>query len=164
MGKWSHVKAGVLLVVVLGYATLAGAVYFLVANTVFWINAESTSGEVRSWQYMEETDSTRRKRMADSLKGVRIDRAKAVVVSFNNKADEEVVFVTEFGSSMELYSTGDKVTVLYDEADSQNAKIRGFMSMYLGPLLMLLMGAVLWFFGTIGRAFIEPDEKPGRRN
>ena len=126
------------------YPALAGAVYSLVTNTVFWTRAEATDGTVIGWDEMETTTRL----PAD------IDPAKANVVSFRTADGEEIVFVTEWGSSMAVYNLGETVTVLYQKDDPQQAKIRGFISLYVGPLLLLFMGGAFWLVSVMAKAVV----------
>jgi hypothetical protein len=128
-----------------GYGSLALGIFFLVANTWFWIVSASTTGTVVGWEYMEM-----RSRRIRPYRG---EPARATVVSFTAKHGEEVVFATDWGSGLNVYTTGEDVTVLYDENDPEQAKIRGFVSLYLGPLLLLVLGAGFWFFGTLAQFF-----------
>ncbi|MGE0821294.1 MAG: DUF3592 domain-containing protein [Candidatus Binatia bacterium] len=132
---------------VIGYGALAGAVYFLVVNTVFWMTAESATGKVVGWEYMNQR-SVR-------LRPYEKWRAKATVVSFRTSAGEDVAFVTDWGSESNPYSHGDSVIVLYDQDNPENARIRSFVSLYLGPLMLLIFGAGFWFFGTLVQGFAE---------
>jgi hypothetical protein len=125
--------------------SLALGIFFLGSNTWFWIVSESTTGEVVGWEYMES-----RSRRIRPYKGT---RARATVVSFTANEDEEVVFATDWGSGLNLYTQGDEVTVLYNAGNPENAKIRGFVSLYLGPLMLLVLGAGFWFFGILAQFF-----------
>ena len=57
--------------------------------------------------------------------------------------------VTDWGSGIDVYSLNDDVTVLYKAEDPTEAKIRGFMSLYLGPLLMMVLGGGFWLAGQL---------------
>lgn len=132
---------------IFGYAALAFGLYQLAANTWLWVSADAAEGRVVGWEYMEATprwDRTRNRHLD-------VNRARATVVSYQTAAGEEVVFVTEWGSEAVVYPTGSTVTVLYRPDAPENAKIRGFVSLYLGPLLLLVFGAGMWVTGQFVR-------------
>lgn len=58
------------------------------------------------------------------------------VVSFRTAAGQPVTFVTSWGTSPPAYSKGDQVTVLYDAATPDKAEIEGFLSLWLGTLIL----------------------------
>lgn len=86
---------------------------------------------------------------------ISVDRAKANVVSFRAADGEEHVFVTAWGSAAAVYDEGEMVTVLYRSEDPSQAKIRGFISLYVGPLLLLLFGAGFWVASVLARYMVE---------
>lgn len=135
---------------VVGCGAVAGAVYFLVANTVFWLRAESTTGTVVGSERMEGI----RKHSGDLMH--RVDPARAAVVEFVTAAGDTVVFVSDVGSATNPYATDEEVVVLYKPDDPENAKIRSFSSLYLGPVLLVVMGAVLGLVGVLLQFFYEP--------
>lgn len=135
---------------VVAYAAMAGGLFFLVSNTVFWIRAESTEGVVVGFEEMEDY-RTRHQRTTV----ISVDRAKANVVSFRAADGEDYVFVTEWGSSAAVYDEGETLTVLYHSEDPAQAKIRGFISLYLGPLLLLLFGAGFWVASVLAKYMVE---------
>lgn len=151
MSGWK-LKLGALAFLAVGYAGLGGALYFLVAHTVFWIRAESTEGRVVGHQEMERSHSRRLEHGSVP--------ANATVVAFRTRDGEEIVSATDWGSSVKVYPVGDTVTVLYMLDDPVDMKIRGFVSLYAGPLMLLVMGAVFWIAGT----FVQiATEEPGKR-
>ncbi len=122
------------------YAALAGGLYFIGANTLFWIRAEAADGRVVGHDRMETPGILRPPGTVP---------ARATVVAFQTANGEDVVAVTDWGSGIDVYSLNDDVTVLYKAEDPTEAKIRGFMSLYLGPLLMMVLGGGFWLAGQL---------------
>jgi len=91
---------------VVGYGAVALAVYFVIANTVFWVRSESAIGKVVAWEAMEGIVDRRHLRH-------NIDPAKATVVEFETSSGETIVFASKVGSGLDLYEKGEEVTVLY---------------------------------------------------
>ena len=58
------------------------------------------------------------------------------VVSFQTAQGRSVTFVTSWGTSPPAYSRGDRVTVLYDAATPEKAEIEGFLSLWMGTLIL----------------------------
>ena len=135
-----------------GYGAVGLAVYFLVANTAFWIRAESTTGRVVGWERMEGFTISR------GLKNLQqnVDPGRAAVVEFETSAGNTVVFASEVGSGLALYKEGEEVVVLYHSDEPENAKIRDFFSLYMGPLMLAVMGGVFGLVGILLQFFYEP--------
>ena len=75
-------------------------------------------------------------------------------MAFEGRSGEEIVFATDGGSEFAAYDIGETVTVLYYPDDAAaSAMIRGFVSLYLGPLMQLVLGVGFWFFGTLAGFF-----------
>ncbi len=132
--------------------------YFLVYNTWFWITAESAEGTVVGWDYMEVRPGGRK---------IGEERTKDSLIMFKDSSGDEIFFSTDVGSRSGLYTKGEKVTVLYKKQDQQNAMVRDFKSMYLGPLMLLPFGAVFGVVGVLvksicGGATIEKEPKAER--
>jgi len=154
----SPIKWGARAFLAVGYGALAASLYFLVAHTVFWMRADSTEGTVMGWEYMEQSRATAMRPYAGT-------RAKATVVAFEGPSGEEIVFATDWGSEFGIYDVGETITVLYDADDAVgSARIRGFVSLYLGPLMLLVFGGGFWFCGTLAGFFAEEPEARRRRS
>jgi hypothetical protein len=134
---------------VVAYPAMAGGLFFLVSNTVFWARAASTEGVIVGFEAMEDDSTTHRQVTVMS-----VDRARANVVSFRDEDGEDHIFVTEWGSAAAVYDQGETVTVLYRPEDPSQAKIRGFISLYLGPLLLILLGAAFWVSSVLARYMV----------
>lgn len=71
------------------------------------------------------------------------------VVSFQTAQGQAVTFVTSWGTSPPAYSRGDRVTVLYDAAAPEKAEIEGFLSQWLGTLILAGLTAVFGLLSAI---------------
>ena len=145
---WSKTKFIGLSILLFAYATIAGSIFFVSTHTLLWASGLSTTGEIHGTRLGVEDDHS-----APNTTSV---PSFAYIVSFVTSDDREITFTTKFSSSFKLYSVGEKVTVLYRSESPENAKILGFMSLYLGPLLSLFMGLVFWLIGT----FMFRADKP----
>lgn len=58
------------------------------------------------------------------------------VVSFRTAQGQSVSFVTSWGTKPPAYRRGDQVSVLYDAAAPEKAEIEGFLSQWLGALIL----------------------------
>jgi hypothetical protein len=68
------------------------------------------------------------------------------VVRFETAVGKSVQVEAGFRSSPPAYSVGDTVTVVYLPDAPERAQIRSFLSLWMGPMIMALIGAV--FFGV----------------
>ena len=127
---------------IVGWAALAFAVYTITSNTLLWITGESTTGQVLGWEYMEGIRDRQNLRH-------NIDPAKAYVITFQTQVGDTVIFTTDVGSGMDWYAHGDEVTVIYYPDQPEKAKLSGFFALYLGPVLLIVMGLVFLFVGIL---------------
>jgi hypothetical protein len=63
-------------------------------------------------------------------------------VSFQTAQGQAVTFVTSWGTSPPAYRRGDQVIVLYDAATPDKAEIEGFLSLWLGTLILAGLATV----------------------
>ena len=145
---WSKAKCIGLAILLVAYAMIAGSIYLLGTHTLLWVSGVSTTGVIQGTRLVVEDDH--------SAPNTTSAPSSGYIVSFVSADERETTFTTKFSSSFELYSVGQQVTVLYRPKSPENAKILGFMSLYLGPLLSLFMGVVFWFIGT----FMFRADKP----
>jgi len=154
MPRWNRFALARCACLLIAYGALAASAGFLVSRTVFWIGAESAVGTVIGWQEMKNTSDTGRR--------LQSGHAYAAAVSFVAADGEQHEFVADWGSESRPYQHGEQVTVLYDPNDPQQAMIRGFVAMYLGPLLLLPMAAVFWVVALLLEFLGDSDKKrPG---
>lgn len=89
------------------------------------------------------------------LEMVRKTRSKgrptyAPKVSFKTAEGVSVEFTSKLSSSSPSYGVGETVNVLYDPIDPQGAEIKGFLSIWLGPMVLLIMGSFMFLFSVLG--------------
>jgi hypothetical protein len=63
------------------------------------------------------------------------------VVRFSTADGEEIEFKSSTGSSPPSHSTGDSVEVLYDADDPNDARLSGFLDVWIEPAIFLFIGA-----------------------
>ncbi len=168
--KKMNVKAWAATAVVwMSYVIFVLSFYFIAAHSVFWLTAESAAGTVLGKEAMESLST---KRYSRTINGQRREillpqsLAQATIVSFVTSDGNETVFVTDTGTHSGGYVPGDTLTVLYDSDDPENAKIRSFRELYLGPLLLIVLGAATWIVGIVAQFATSPprDNKKSRVN
>lgn len=71
------------------------------------------------------------------------------VVSFQTAQGQAVTFVTSWGTSPPAYRRGDQVTVLYDAAKPDKAEIEGFLSLWLGTLILAGLASIFALLSAI---------------
>ena len=143
------VKWAGLLMVVVSAILIASTLYVLTSNTWLLLTSESTEGEVIGTPQQNPGYE-----FSVSLP------ARHGLVRYQDAAGTEHVFSEDIGGENPIYEKGAQVTVLYHPEEPENARIRDFMAMYLGPALLLPFAAVFWFIGMLIRATLE---KPAPR-
>lgn len=103
------------------------------ATNKFLNTAQSTSGVV--------VDLERRHSSSTSSSGS--STTYAPVVEFTApESGQTITFTSNSSSNPPAYDEGDDVTVLYDPAEPEEARIDSFMSLWFLPLLLLVMGGI----------------------
>ena len=116
---------------IVGAAMLAGA-FALYNNTASFLDRSATAqGTVVELIRSRSSDST----------------SYYPVVQFRAASGREIEFQSNSGSNPPSYNRGAQVTVLYEPANPEDAKIDGFFSLWGGTLIVGILGAV---FGLIG--------------
>jgi hypothetical protein len=117
----------------LPYAFLAGGVVLLIVGAALLVRqvqfvtaAERATGTVVA--VSRETDSDG-------------EVTFYPVVRFTTAHGKEIEFKSSTGSKPASHSTGDRVEVLYDPDDPSDAQLSGFLDLWLGPGVLLLLGA-----------------------
>jgi Protein of unknown function (DUF3592) len=70
------------------------------------------------------------------------------VVRFRAAGSREVEFTSGAGTNPPAYSRGEKVEVLYRPSKLEDASIKGFVSLWLGPTIVGGLGAVFFAIGA----------------
>ncbi len=126
----------------LGVIMLLVGLFWFLASIRFKSRARVTTGTITGFM----------QRRSSSSSGPRTV-TYAPMVRFQTADGRQVDFVSTVSSSSSSMKEGDSVEVLYLESNPKKAKIKGFAGSWLGPLVMLFVGAVLisvgvviWFF------------------
>jgi len=133
--------------IALGIGTVLLVVGLLVWNQTrsFVARAATTSGVVTELIEVRDDDGS-----SSTFKPV---------VKFNAPGGEEVSFTSSFSSRPPAYDVGEAVAVLYEPGDLHGARIKGFGSLWLGPLILGGLGAVFSIIGAsilyAGRAGVK---------
>ena len=117
---------------VLGVVLLVVALYLLRGTQTFLREASTAHGTV-----IELT----RSRSSDS-------NTYAPVVRFVTDAGQSIEFTSKSSSNPPAYSEGEGVGVLYRPAAPHDARINGFFSLWLGPIIAGSLGAVFTLIGA----------------
>lgn len=125
---------------VVGVAMLAGAVYMYRDTRSFLAGAVHAQGTVVDFDRNDSTDSHGHRSVS-----------YYPVVQFADAGGRRIEFTSNSGSNPPAYSRGEAVEVLYHADAPDKARINGFMSLWFGPLLVGGMGVL---FTAIGAAMI----------
>lgn len=76
-----------------------------------------------------------------------VSRTYRPKVRYRSQNGEEKVFVSGVGFGRPAYEQGEAVEVLYDPADPHTVEIKGFWSLWLGPIVAGTIGVVFSLVG-----------------
>ena len=102
-----------------------------VGNILFTLRAERTTGTVVGYE-------TRR--------GSKGGATQAEVVEFQGPDGKTVKFVEKTSRSRFIMNTGHEVNVLYNPDNPSKARINSFWTLYVSPIILLLVGLSLLIF------------------
>lgn len=118
---------------VIGLALLTGAFFLYQNKKAFLEKADTAQGTVIELLQSRSDNSTTYKPL----------------VSFKTKEGRQIEFTSSVSSNPPGYDEGETVEVLYDPADPKDANINGFASLWLGPLILGILGAVFSLVGFL---------------
>lgn len=123
-----------------GAGMFVGAIFISLNTVEFLKTALTTQGTVVELQPVRSHKSTTYKPVVDfiDVKGVKIE------------------FASGSSSNPPSYEVGEKVEVLYNPKEPQDAKIKSFFSLWMGPLIVGIVGAV---FFAVGFSFFISEKK-----
>jgi hypothetical protein len=124
-----------------GIVFLTVAVVVSLTTAGFLAGAERTEGVVVD--VVERTTTDR-----DSDGFTRRRTSFYPVVEFTAPDGNPVVFESDVGSSPSSHQVGDRVEVAYDPGEPSDARLTGFLSLYLFPLIFGGLGLVFAAVGT----------------
>jgi hypothetical protein len=121
----------------IGIGMLVGS-FFIFSNTTSFIRrAEQAEGKVIDLERSRSSSSS--------------SSTYRPVVEFTTATGKRIEFTSSVGSSPPSHRVGEPVTVLYNPADPQSARIKSFFQLWFGFLIVCFMGLV---FAAIGLSMI----------
>ena len=122
---------------IIGLTLLGGALYLYKDKQAFLKKAEVTQGTVIELLRTKSDNSI----------------TYCPVVAFTTKAGTKISFSSSVSSNPPSYNEGENVEVLYDPINPNNATIKGFKSLYLGVLIVGIIGTAFFILGFISIRF-----------
>jgi len=119
--------------VVVGLGMVVGAYFIYDYNVSFIESATETEGTVTELVQSRSSDNN--------------SYYYKPVVRFNTSDGQIVEFMSSTGSNPASYSVGEKVTILYLPSDPQNAKIKGYFSLYGAAVIVGGIGSAFFLVG-----------------
>lgn len=117
----------------IGTAMLAGAIYLYLDKQTFLEKAEVAQGKVVEMLSSRSNNSIMYR----------------PVFEFTTKDGQKIEFTSSVSSNPPSYSEGESVEILYDPSNPNKADINGFSSLYLGPLILGILGTVFFLIGFL---------------
>jgi hypothetical protein len=69
------------------------------------------------------------------------------VVRFSTPGGREITYTESFSGNPAPYDVGDTVEVLYSSDQPGKGRIKGFMSLWMGPVILTFIGTIFAFIG-----------------
>ncbi len=129
---------------VVGLVFLGAAGYLSYTDYLFQSTALHSTGKITDLRYSKSHDSS---------------AVWYPQITFTDEQNERVTFESSTGSSSYRNSLGDSVDVLYQHGDAKNAKINDVTGLYLGPIVLGVLGGVLLFFGLVSSRLLNKGSK-----
>lgn len=115
----------------IGLAMLAGTVFLIMNTRTFLAGAITAQGTVIDLVSSRSSNST----------------TYAPVVRFVTDKGEKIEFTSGTSSNPPSYSQGENVEVLYQPGKPHDARIHGFVSLWLGPMILGGLGSIFFLIG-----------------
>ncbi len=131
----------------IGVALLVGALALALSTRRFIASADRSTGTVVELIQVRDKDDG--------------SVTYKPVVEYTSKRGQRITFTSSFSSNPPSYSVGESVDVLYAPDEPNDARIDGFGSLWLGPLILSLIGAV---FAAIGLAIVLTSRARQKRS
>jgi hypothetical protein len=125
------------IMLIVGVAMLAGAVYLYSNTRSFLAGAMHAQGTVVDLQRTESLDSHSNRSIS-----------YYPVVQYAEAGGRKIEFTSDSGSNPPAYSRGDQVEVLYHADAPEKARINSFMALWFGTLIVGGLGVVFTAVGT----------------
>ncbi|MBE8726537.1 DUF3592 domain-containing protein [Flavobacterium hungaricum] len=116
---------------IIGLIALGGALYLYQNKREFLDKAITVQGTVKELISSRSKNSTTYKPL----------------VSFITKDGKQIEYTSSVSSNPPSYEVGEKVEIFYDPADPYDADINGFASLWLGPLVLGILGIIFFSIG-----------------
>ena len=135
-------KFGLLVFKLFGVAAMVGAVVLLCWNLLFWMQADVAEGVIvkktsaAQESYWDLYDGGARYISKSSL--------DSVAVEFNAADGKRYSFNPGWFDITDDYEIDDKVQILYRPMKPQSAEIYKFKVLFLGPVILFILGIGLW--------------------
>jgi hypothetical protein len=121
----------------IGIAMLAGALFWVQNIRSFLAQASTAQGTVIELVHSRSSSSS-----SSNSSGT-----WAPVVRFVTANGEKIEFTSGTSSNPPGYSQGESVEVLYDAGKPRDARINGFGSLWLGPMIFGGLGSIFFLIG-----------------
>lgn len=132
------------------YGVIAfGAVFFVIGlilagmSLTFLSDADRARGTVVALEWRNDNHGTSRRRAGND------EPTAYPVVEFTSADGTRRTFHSSTGSNPPSYERGERVEVLYHAASPEDARINGFLSLWLLPLIFGGLGLLIAGIGTV---------------
>lgn len=126
-------RIGIFAMAPIGLLLLALAVY-VASNTNAWLKRTvEAQGTVTQMLHMTDKDG---------------DVTYKPVVRFSTAEGKTIEFKSSFSTSPPAYRVGESVSVVYLPGEPEYAQIRGFLSLWMGPMIIAIIGSIFFLIGA----------------
>ena len=116
----------------IGAGLLVGDFYMIKSTTAFLSDSEKIEGVVTNIISSRSSDG---------------DIMYSPEVTFTDASNKNVTFKSNISSTVAGYTVGEKVPVIYNKSNSQNAKINTFFQLWFGVIIMSILGVIFFLVG-----------------
>ena len=120
---------------IVGVGILTGGFFMIKSTISFLNNSEKTEGVVTNIIQSRSSDSG--------------NYMYSPEVSFVDNNEKTISFTSNVSSNVSTYKMGDKIPVIFNKENSQDAKINTAFQLWFGPALMTVLGIIFFLIGLL---------------
>lgn len=152
----------ILLFAVVGIASLVGGFFTFRSRQAFIASSEQGSGKVVDIELKQQLERKSASQTASRREEYIVRNFYHPVIEFTAKDGTAVRFTSDTGANPPSYQRGEIVPIRYALANPYDATVDDFLSLWLGTLVLVILGVLFTVVGVVGFWLAQRDPHPAR--